>query len=209
MQYTGFQWEWNVEACDGLIVVWMNVASQHDEELNDWYEGEHVAEVAGIDRVCSVQRFFDALHPLRFMAMFECADEFVETEAGFRSMVDKATPWTRRIRRLFGQQRRRGNYRRLRVDGAAHAAAALLVVQSQDAPGEGAFETARPLGCSRYRAFKQMPPAEPFRPENQFLEVYDFGSVAAAEAARTQITFGAGADISVRTGIGTPKFASR
>jgi len=197
-----------VEVCDGLIVVWMNVAAQHDEELNDWYEGEHVVEVAGIDRVRSVQRFFDASHPLRFMAMFECADEFVETEAGFKGMVDNATPWTRRIRKLFGEERRRGNYRRIRVEGDARAPAALLVVQSQDTPAENAFETARPLGCLRYRAFAQMPPANSFRPENRCLEVYDFGSIAAAAAARSQLVIDARADVSVRTSIGTPKFAS-
>ncbi|WP_153064606.1 hypothetical protein [Agrobacterium sp. LAD9] len=198
-----------METCDGLIVVWMNVAAQHDEELNDWYEGEHVAEVAGINRIHNVQRFFDASHPLRFMAMFECADEFVETEAGFQAMVENATPWTRRIRKLFGEQRRRGNYRRLKVEGDAKAPAALLVVQAQDAPAESAFERVRPLGCLRYRAFAQMPPANSFRPENRYLEVYDFDSVAAAEAARSQPTFDTRADISVRTSIGTPKFASR
>lgn len=196
-----------MEAYDGLIVVWMNVASQHDDEVNDWYEGEHVAEVAGIDRVYSVQRFFDASHSLRFMAMFECADELVETDAGFQGMVGNATPWTQRIRKLFGEQRRRGNYRSLLVEGDARAPQALLVVQSQDAPTERAFKRAQPLGCLRYRAFVQMPPENSFRPENKYLEVYDFGSVEAADAARAQLAFNTGADISVRRSIGTPKFA--
>lgn len=197
-----------MEACDGLIVVWMNVASRHDEELNDWYEGEHVAEVAGIDGVTSVQRFFDGSHDLRFMAMFECADETVEPGSGFQSMVDHATPWTQRIRRLFGEQRRRGNYRRIKVDGDAKAPAALLVVQSDNGPAEDAFAKLQPFGCQRYRAFVQMPPANSFRPRHKYLELYDFPSLEVASEARSKLDVANEADVSVRTSIGTPKFAS-
>ena len=195
-------------ACDGLIVVWMNVASKHDDELNDWYEGEHVAEVAAIDGVSSVRRFIDPSHDLRYMAMFECTDEGVETGPGFRSMVNNATPWTRRIRKLFGEQRRRGNYRRLVAQGDTNDPAALLVVQSSEAPEKNAFELARPLECVRYRSFVQKPPENSFRPEHAYLEVYDFPSAELASKARARLAFNAGADISVRTSIGTPKTAS-
>ena len=47
---------------DGLIVVWMNVAQQHDGELNAWYEGEHVAEIAGLPGVHAVRRYLNLAH---------------------------------------------------------------------------------------------------------------------------------------------------
>ncbi len=193
---------------NGLIVVWMNVASQHDEELHDWYEGEHVAEVAAIDGVLSVRRFFDPKHPLRYMAMFECVDETVEPGPGFQGMVDAATPWTQRIRKLFGDHRRRGNYRLLDAEGDA-ADAALVVVQSDIAPGKGIFARVRDLGVVSYRSYVQMPPENSFRPESRFLEIFSFSSESAAEAALPQLGIDPDADVSVRTSIGTPRVAFR
>ncbi len=197
-----------MKACDGLIIVWMNVASQYDDELHDWYEGEHVAEVAAIDGVHSVRRFIDPSHALRYMAMFECADETVEPGPGFQAMVGNATPWTQRIRKLFGEQRRRGNYRLLTSQGSESAGEALLVVQSGRVPTKDAAERAGQTGCTRYRSYVQMPPANSFRPEHKYLEIYDFPSAAAAEAARPHLDIDADADLSVRIGIGTPAIAS-
>ena len=53
------------------------------------------------------------------MAMFECADDSVEGGTAFTRMIDNATPWTRRIRTLFGEQRLRGNYRKLHGEGGS------------------------------------------------------------------------------------------
>ncbi|GLT11288.1 hypothetical protein GCM10007928_35200 [Sulfitobacter porphyrae] len=189
---------------DGLIVVWMNVDPRHDEELHDWYEGEHVAEVAAIDGVLSVRRFYDPSHALRYMAMFECVDETIEPGAGFQKMVENATPWTMRIRKLFGEERRRGNYRLLHAEGNTGEGAALLVVQSDITPEDGAFDSARPHGCLSYRAYVQMPPENAFRPEHQHLEIYEFDDKDAADSWRLSLGAGGETDLSVRTRTGTP-----
>lgn len=194
---------------DGLIIVWMDVAKQHDEELHDWYETEHVPEVAALRGVHSVHRAVDPTHPLRYMAMFECQDDGVEHGPDFQHMVRNPTPWTQRIRTLFGDKRLRGNYAKRAeqvfspsVDNGP--AGAWLVVQSDQDPRETRSLAVGPTGCRRYRAYVQCPPDEPFRPSPCFLELFDFGDVAQAEAARLQLDVSATADVSVRHAVGTP-----
>ena len=177
---------------DGLIVVWMNVDEGFDEELHAWYETEHVPEIASLPGINSVQRCIDPAHPLRYMAMFECANENVESGTAFRFMIDNPTPWTRRVRTLFGEQRRRGNYRKFKdrsieTDDKTPPVA-WLVVQSNSDPREGDPTYPGLTDYIRYRAFIQFPPAEVFRPEMPYLRIYDFASIESATAARQTFT---------------------
>ncbi len=197
---------------DGLIVVWMNVANRFDEELHAWYETEHVPEIASLPGINSVRRCIDPAHPLRYMAMFECVNENVENGPAFKHMIDNATPWTRRIRTLFGEQRRRGNYRKIQdrcsTETGAMATAAWLVVQKNTDPQEAGPTADALTDCIRYRAFVQAPPVEVFRPELTYMQIYDFASVEAADAARQRFALTMDASISLRHPVGVPAMVS-
>lgn len=190
---------------NGLIIVWMNVASRYDEELHDWYETEHVGEVAGLVGVHNVQRFYDQSHPLRYMAAFECVDEHVETGPAFQAMVGNATPWTQRIRKLFGEQRLRGNYRKLVDQGEIKPHCVRLVVHSQTEPTGPITDTVEE-NILRYRAFSLMPSENLFSPKFKYLEIYDVSTVSAAQDLRSRMSENEHSDISIRTPIGSPKF---
>lgn len=188
-----------------VIIVWMNVDERHDEELHAWYETEHVPEAIGLAGISSVRRFRDDAHALRYMVMFECADEHVET-GSFAEMVKHATPWTRRIRTLFGERRLRGNYRKLLETGRETDAGAVVVAYLAEPPRDDERQDVveKIAGCVRRRVYQQCPPPEPFRPEAGWLEVLDFQSEKEAAAAIESLRFPAEAEVSVRRAIGMP-----
>jgi hypothetical protein len=189
----------------GVIIVWMNVDERHDEELHAWYETEHVPEATGLVGVSTIRRFRDDGHALRYMVMFECADEHVETGA-FAEMVKHATPWTRRIRTLFGERRLRGNYRKSLDAGQETDPAAVVVAFLAEPPRDDERQNAvgNIAGCTRRRVYQQCPPPEPFRPKAGWLEILDFQSEQEAAAALPALCYPAKAELSVRRAIGTP-----
>ena len=188
-----------------VIIVWMNVDERNDEELHAWYETEHVPEAIGLAGVSAVRRFRDDAHALRYMVMFECQDENVET-GSFAGMVKHATPWTRRIRTLFGERRLRGNYRKVIETGRESDPGAVLVAHLVEPPRDDERHevVGRIAGCTRRRVYQQCPPPEPFRPRQGWLEVLDFQSENEAKAAIHGLRFPADSEISLRRAVGTP-----
>ncbi len=116
-----------------LIAVWLHVDRAHEEEFNDWYELEHLPQVVNLPGFICARRYRaeDASIP-KFLAWYETEDAGVETAAPFQNLVTNPTGWSQRMRRLYGENRMRNNYRLVISRGAAPAPDApfLYVVQT-------------------------------------------------------------------------------
>jgi hypothetical protein len=189
-----------MQQAHGMVCVWLNVRPEHEEEFTAWYETEHVRDVIAIDGFISGRRYYDENSKLRFLALYEAGDEKVEPGPGFQGMVADPSPWTHRIRTLFGDMRLRSNYRRIADTGTAAEPGAIITVHTEGKLQAGDAEARRAAlpGCLRLRVFH-----EADRPDRGF-EIYDFASRVAADAARARLKSGPGIEIAVRTAIGEP-----
>lgn len=94
----------------GLSAIWLDVAPEHDEEFNAWYKYEHLQQIVAKDGYLSGRRYIaDHLYP-KYLALYETVGGTGTAATGARN---EHTPWQRRMATLFGENRRRCDYRRL------------------------------------------------------------------------------------------------
>ncbi len=107
---------------NGLITVWLRVPPEREEEFNDWYNLEHIPQVVGLPGFVSGRRYaVDDATP-QYLAWYDTADERVEAGPDFQKIVSAPTPWSQRIRRFYGENRERMNFRLMRDVGTVPAA---------------------------------------------------------------------------------------
>jgi len=106
-----------VSTANGLIAVWLDVPPHREEEFNAWYDCEHLAQVVGLPGFVSGRRYRCDDAPLRYLAWYETVHENVEPGADFQRLVAEPTPWSRRMRGLYGDKRERFNLRLMRDVG--------------------------------------------------------------------------------------------
>ena len=106
-----------MSAANGLIAVWLDVAADREEEFNAWYDLEHIKQVVALPGFVAGRRFFCADAPLRYLAWYDTRDETVEPGPEFQRLVAQPTPWSRRMRKLYGEKRERFNFRLMRDVG--------------------------------------------------------------------------------------------
>lgn len=94
----------------GLITVWLNVAPQHEAELNDWYGREHLAQVVALPGFVRARRYSVDDAPLKYLAWYETVDASIEAGADFQRLVHEPTAWSRRMRTLYDDDRERMNF---------------------------------------------------------------------------------------------------
>jgi len=108
-----------VSTANGLITVWLDVPPHCDEEFNDWYNLEHLPQVVRLPGFVSGRRYHCDEARLRYLAWYDTRDESVEQGADFQGLVREPTPWSRRMRTLYGDRRERFNFRLMRDVGKA------------------------------------------------------------------------------------------
>jgi hypothetical protein len=101
----------------GLITVWLNVPTEHEDEFNDWYNLEHLRQVVALPGFVRARRYAVEDAPLKYLAWYETADETIEPGADFQGIVAHPTPWSQRMRKLYGEARERMNFRLMRDVG--------------------------------------------------------------------------------------------
>ena len=106
---------------NGLITVRLHTAAQYDDEFNDWYKLEHVPQVTALPGFVRTRRYFCASADIRYLAWYETTDESVEAGPHFQSIVSNPTPWSLRLRTLYGDHRERMNFKLMCEVGAAPA----------------------------------------------------------------------------------------
>lgn len=106
---------------NGLITVRLHTAAQYDDEFNDWYNLEHVPQVTALPGFVRTRRYFCESADIRYLAWYETTDESVEAGPHFQSIVSNPTPWSLRLRTLYGNHRERMNFKLMCEVGAAPA----------------------------------------------------------------------------------------
>ncbi len=95
----------------GLITVRLHTAPEHEEEFNDWYDLEHVPQLTALPEFVRTRRYHCASADIRYLAWYETSDESVEGGPYFQGIVSNPTPWSLRIRKLYGENRERMNFK--------------------------------------------------------------------------------------------------
>ena len=101
----------------GLFTVWLHVPPEREEEFHDWYNLEHIPQIVALPGLVSARRYEVPDGKPKFMAWYETVDENVETGPDFQGVVENPTPWSRRIRRFYGGNRERMNFKLARDVG--------------------------------------------------------------------------------------------
>ena len=110
-----------MSVANGLITVWLDVEPEREEEFNDWYNREHLAQVVGLPGFVGGRRYRCDAAPLKYLAWYDTVDENVEPGADFQRLIAEPTPWSRRMRKLYGDRRERFNFRLMRDVGRVPA----------------------------------------------------------------------------------------
>lgn len=95
----------------GLITVRLHTAPEHDDEFNDWYNLEHVPQLTALSGFVRTRRYCCDKADIRYLAWYETADEKVEAGPHFQNIVAHPTPWSQRMRKLYGDNRERMNFK--------------------------------------------------------------------------------------------------
>jgi hypothetical protein len=105
-------------AAGGAIHAWTQVAPEHESELNAWYDSEHVPQLLRVPGVSSARRYSVADAPLKYLAWYDTEDATVESGAEFQRLLAQPSPWTQRMRRLYGDNRERMSFALMRDVGS-------------------------------------------------------------------------------------------
>jgi hypothetical protein len=89
-----------------LLLIGLNVASQHEHEFNEWYNSEHLPALAAVPGVLCARRYRGTGAPQRYVALYHLRASEVSRSAEWRKAAD--TPWTQKLRPHFRD--------RLRID---------------------------------------------------------------------------------------------
>src|ERR1043166_7718753 len=108
-------------SANGLITGWVHVAPEREEEFNDWYALEHFPQILAVPGFVRGRRYAAEDSVPKYLAWYETADEKVEPGPDFQAVVNRPTPWTRRMRKFYGDSRERMNFRLAREVGPAPA----------------------------------------------------------------------------------------
>jgi hypothetical protein len=95
----------------GLITVRLQTAPQYEEEFHDWYNTEHIPQVMSLPGFVNARRYRCDSDRIRYLAWYETADETVESGPHFQRIVDHPTEWSQRMRKLYGENRERMNFK--------------------------------------------------------------------------------------------------
>jgi len=103
-------------SASGLITVRLHTAAEHEDEFNDWYKLEHVPQLTALPGFVRTRRYHREKSnsdgaDIRYLAWYETTDETVEAGPHFQNIVTNPTPWSQRMRKLYGDNRERMNFK--------------------------------------------------------------------------------------------------
>jgi len=86
----------NAVAC---LLVAMNVAPEHEAELNEWYNVEHLPALAAVPGTLAARRYRGRGATQRYLALYHFDRPGVPGSAAWKTAAD--TPWTQKLRPHF------------------------------------------------------------------------------------------------------------
>ncbi|MCI2419536.1 hypothetical protein MOQ72_19000 [Saccharopolyspora sp. K220] len=84
----------------GLLLVMIDVDPEHEEDLNRWYDEEHLAERRGCPGFLSARRFVAVEGEPKYLALYELENPEVLDSEEYQRLVPP-TEWTRRVTSHF------------------------------------------------------------------------------------------------------------
>jgi hypothetical protein len=82
----------------GLLVASMNIDPATEHEFNEWYDTEHLPQLAGVPGVLCARRY-RGTGERKYLALYHLANPEVARSDAWRKAAD--TPWTQRLRPQF------------------------------------------------------------------------------------------------------------
>jgi hypothetical protein len=82
-----------------LLLISMNVAPEHENEFNEWYNVEHLPALAGVPGVLAARRYRGTGAVQRYAAIYHFANPDVPNSAAWKTAAN--TPWTEKMRPNF------------------------------------------------------------------------------------------------------------
>jgi hypothetical protein len=87
-----------------LMLIGMNVAPEHENEFNEWYNSEHIPALGAVPGVLCARRYRGAGGTQRYVALYHLEAPEILRSADWRKAAD--TPWTQKMRPHFRDQLR-------------------------------------------------------------------------------------------------------
>ena len=108
----------SLSSATGLITVRLGpTRPEYEPEFNDWYDLEHLRQVVALPGFTGGRRYRCDDAPLKYLAWYDTIDETAELGVAFQQLVDQPTPWSQRMRKLYGDNRERMNFKLMRDVG--------------------------------------------------------------------------------------------
>lgn len=99
---------------DGLLLVYSDVAAEHEAEFNRWYDEEHIPERLSIPGVLNAARYEAVAGGPRYLACYELASPDAWYSEDWQKWLKNPTAWSRRMSpSVIGTAYIRNLYRRI------------------------------------------------------------------------------------------------
>ena len=104
-------------SASALITEWLDVPEQYEDELNDWYRLEHLPQTLAVPGFLYGRRYRCDDAPLKHLAWYDTIDTSIETSPDLQRLRNHPSPWSERMRRLYGEHCERMNFKLMRDVG--------------------------------------------------------------------------------------------
>ncbi len=99
---------------EGLLAAWLQVPAVHEDELNDWYDTEHLAQVSSAQGFLSARRYRTVSDGENwYLALYDLTSPGVYADEPVQRILANPTPWSRRLAKLYGPNRAVTVYRKI------------------------------------------------------------------------------------------------
>ncbi|MFI5399906.1 MAG: hypothetical protein ACHQZQ_02500 [SAR324 cluster bacterium] len=85
------------ESDKGMLLVWVDIAAPAQDDFNEWYDREHLADRVSVPGFLDGRRFQALSGGPEFFAVYETRDPATLRSAAYRERLQHPTPWTSRV----------------------------------------------------------------------------------------------------------------
>jgi hypothetical protein len=85
----------------GMLVVFTDVKSRDERDLNDWYNREHIDERVGMPGFRRARRYVSVGGTPRYLATYECASVADLAAPAYLAVLANQTPWSQAVMARF------------------------------------------------------------------------------------------------------------
>ncbi|MEQ2126561.1 hypothetical protein [Burkholderia multivorans] len=79
------------------LLVWTDIASEHEDDFNEWYDREHMQERIAIPGFTLARRFHAPTGPRRYLALYRTENLDVFRSEAYRRIFSNQTAWSNRV----------------------------------------------------------------------------------------------------------------